>query len=84
MPCGHGEKVTKRKIVKGNGADLNLQEITLGYTFDKLSFMRNFNIYVNVKNPFYLWRADKDIDPQAPNYDISAYRTYVVGFNINF
>ncbi|MBD8040076.1 TonB-dependent receptor [Phocaeicola sp. Sa1CVN1] len=63
---------------------LNLQEITLGYTFDKLSFMRNFNIYVNVKNPFYLWRADKDIDPQAPNYDISAYRTYVVGFNINF
>lgn len=63
---------------------LNFQEITLGYTFKNFSFLKDLNIYVNVRNPFYLYRADKDIDPQAPNYEISAYRTYVVGLNINF
>lgn len=63
---------------------LNLQEITIGYTFKKIPFVKSLNIYARVKNPFYLYRADKDIDPQAPDYEISAYRTYVAGLNINF
>lgn len=63
---------------------LNLQEVTLGYTFKNIPLIKNLNVYARVKNPCYLYKADKDIDPQAPGYDISAYRTYVAGLNINF
>lgn len=63
---------------------LNLQEVTVGYTFKNIPFIKNLNVYARVKNPCYLYRSDKDIDPQAPGYDISAYRTYVAGLNINF
>jgi TonB-linked SusC/RagA family outer membrane protein len=61
---------------------LNVQEISLGYLFKDLKPFNNLDIYARVKNPFYLYRADKDIDPQAPNFDLSAYRTFVLGLNI--
>lgn len=66
------------------GSYINVQELSLGYSFKQLELVKNLMLYARVKNPFYLYRADKDIDPQAPNYDLSAYRTYVVGLNLNF
>jgi TonB-linked SusC/RagA family outer membrane protein len=67
-----------------NGSYINVQELSLGYSFKQLEFVKNLMLYARVKNPFYIYQADKAIDPQAPNYDLSAYRTYVVGLNFNF
>lgn len=66
-----------------DGSYINVQELSLGYSFRQLEFVKNLTLYGRVKNPFYVYQADKDIDPQAPNYDLSAYRTFVVGLNFN-
>lgn len=63
---------------------INVQEISLGYSFNQFKLLKTLYVYARVKNPFYLYRADKDIDPQAPGFDISAYRTGVIGLNVNF
>jgi hypothetical protein len=65
-----------------DGGYLNVQEISLGYLFKDLKPFNNLDVYARVRNPFYVYRADKDIDPQAPNFDLSAYRTFVLGLNI--
>lgn len=63
---------------------VNVQEISLGYSFgDQLKPFNLFNIYGRVRNPFYLYRQDNDLDPQAPDFDFSAYRTVVLGLTIN-
>lgn len=63
---------------------LNVQEISLGYSFDeKLGPFKLLNIYGRVRNPFYVYRQDSDLDPQAPDFDYSAYRIFVLGLNIN-
>ncbi len=62
---------------------LNVQEISMGYSFEnRLKPFKMFNVYGRVRNPFYLYTEDKDLDPQAPNFDFSAYRVFVLGFNI--
>ena len=66
-----------------NANYLNVQELTLGYSFDNFKFLRSLNIYGSVKNPFYLYRKDNVIDPQAPDFQTSAFSTYVVGLNLN-
>ncbi|RYE20146.1 MAG: SusC/RagA family TonB-linked outer membrane protein, partial [Sphingobacteriaceae bacterium] len=63
------------------GGYINMQEITLGYSFRQLKSFKNIQIYARSKNPFYVYRQDKNVDPQAPGYDISAFKTYVVGLN---
>lgn len=62
---------------------VNVQEISLGYDFSKFKSIKGLNIYARVKNPFYLYKKDKDLDPQAPNFHYSAYRTYVIGLSVN-
>lgn len=66
-----------------NATYLNVQELSLGYSFNQSKILKGLNVYARVKNPFYLYRKDKDLDPQAPDFQLSAYRTYVVGLNIN-
>jgi TonB-linked SusC/RagA family outer membrane protein len=66
-----------------DGSYLNVQEISIGYNLKSLNVFNNFQIYARVKNPFYIYTGDNDIDPQAPGFDLSAYRTYVLGLNIN-
>jgi len=63
---------------------INVQEISLGYTVNKLSFFKTVEIYGRLKNPFYIYRQDINIDPQAPGFDISAFRSSVIGINVNF
>jgi len=63
------------------GGYINMQEITLGYGFKQLKGFKNIQIYARARNPFYVYRQDKDIDPQAPGFDISAFKTYVIGLN---
>jgi TonB-linked SusC/RagA family outer membrane protein len=64
------------------GSYINMQEISLGYNFSQLKIFKSFQLYARAKNPFYVWRADKNIDPQAPGFDVSAFRSYVVGLNV--
>jgi TonB-linked SusC/RagA family outer membrane protein len=64
------------------GGYINMQEITLGYSFKPWKSFKNIQIYARAKNPFYVYRQDKNIDPQAPGFDISAFKTYVLGLNV--
>ncbi len=64
------------------GGYINMQEITLGYSFKQWKNFKNIQVYARAKNPFYVYRQDKIIDPQAPGFDISAFKTYVLGLNI--
>lgn len=66
-----------------NANYVNVQEISLGYNFSKMKSLKSLSIYARVKNPFYLYKKDKDLDPQAPNFHYSAFRTYVAGLNIS-
>lgn len=66
-----------------DGSYLNVQELSLGYSFSNYGPIKNLSVYSRVKNPFYLYRGDRNIDPQAPNFDFSAYRTFVLGLNFN-
>jgi hypothetical protein len=59
-----------------------LQEITLGYNFKQFKIFKNLQLYARAKNPFYVYREDKNIDPQSPGFDISAFKTYVLGLNV--
>ncbi len=63
---------------------INVQEISLGYAIqEKLGPFKTLNVYARARNPFYLYKQDKDLDPQSPNFDYSAYRVFVLGLNIN-
>lgn len=66
------------------GGYINMQEITLGYSFKRWKIFKNIQVYARAKNPFYVYRQDTNIDPQAPGFDISAFRTYVLGLNVKF
>jgi TonB-linked SusC/RagA family outer membrane protein len=64
------------------GGYINMQEITVGYSFKQLKLFKNLQLYARAKNPFYVYRADKNIDPQSPGFDISAFKTYVLGLSV--
>jgi TonB-linked SusC/RagA family outer membrane protein len=64
------------------GGYINMQEITLGYNFKQFKIFKNLQLYARAKNPFYVYREDKNIDPQSPGFDISAFKTYVLGLNV--
>jgi len=66
------------------GGYINMQEMTFGYNFKKSAFYKAIQVYVRARNPFYVWREDTNIDPQAPGFNVSAFRTYVLGFNVRF
>jgi len=61
---------------------VNMQEISFGYNFTQIKIFRALQLYGRARNPFYVYRADRNIDPQAPGFDISAFRSYVVGLNV--
>ncbi|HTE24147.1 SusC/RagA family TonB-linked outer membrane protein [Flavitalea sp.] len=62
---------------------LNVQELSLGYNFSKIKNIKGLNVYARIKNPFYIYRADTDLDPQAPNFNYAAFRTNVIGLSVN-
>ncbi|HMF71617.1 MAG TPA: hypothetical protein VK616_09095, partial [Flavitalea sp.] len=66
-----------------NASYLNVQELSLGYNFSKIKHIRSLNVYARIKNPFYLYTKDKDLDPQAPNFNYAAFRTSVIGLSVN-
>lgn len=60
---------------------VNVQEISLGYTFNEIRLFKTLEVFARIKNPFYLHREDKDINPQAPGFDVATFRTTVFGLN---
>ncbi|WP_085535046.1 TonB-dependent receptor [Massilibacteroides vaginae] len=71
------------------GDHIKLQDITFGYSFDKLLSkyipVQKTRLYFQMRNIGYLYRATKyDIIPEAPNFNFTVASSYNFGVNITF
>lgn len=71
-----------------DGDFVKIQNISLGYSFDRLASGLNINklrVYLQASNPFYLYRAcPSEVNPEQPNTMYTIPSSYVVGINFNF
>ena len=69
--------------------NIRVREITLGYTQPFKRAIESLRVYVKATNPFMIWSATPDVDPDVPingyrTVDIPATRSFVAGVNIRF
>ncbi|MFK7807427.1 MAG: SusC/RagA family TonB-linked outer membrane protein, partial [Saprospiraceae bacterium] len=84
------ERQLKSDIYVENGSFLKLDNVSLGYTFNKFKFMRSLRIYTTVQNAFVV-TGYSGIDPEAAlnsqGIDNNVYPfslTYLFGINASF
>jgi TonB-linked SusC/RagA family outer membrane protein len=71
------------EINVNKGDHIRLQEINIGYSFNKNWFLKNPRIYTNISNLGIVWRANKlGLDPDINDYPTP--RTFAFGFSANF
>jgi len=71
------------------GDFIKLQDITIGYSFERLLSKRipikKVRLYFQGRNLVYLYKAAKyDIVPEAPNFNLTVPSSYNVGLNVTF
>ena len=87
-------RVPNTKMVN-NASFLKAQNITLGYTLDKIKFLKSFRLYCSVQNAFILTNykyGNPDINRSGASslernfdgYDYPLSRTIAVGLNLTF
>ena len=69
--------------------NIRVREITLGYTQPFKKVVESVRFYVKATNPFMIWSATPDVDPDVPingyrTVDVPATRSFVAGVNIRF
>ena len=69
--------------------NIRMREITLGYTQPFKKFIDSVRIYFKATNPFMIWAATPDVDPDVPingyrTVDVPATRSFIGGINIRF
>ena len=69
--------------------NIRVREITLGYTQSFKKIVESVRFYVKATNPFMIWAATPDVDPDVPingyrTVDVPATRSFVAGVNIRF
>ena len=69
--------------------NIRMREITLGYTQPFKKFVNSVRIYFKATNPFMVWSATPDVDPDVPingyrTVDVPVTRSFVGGINIRF
>lgn len=71
------------------GDFIKLQDITIGYSFEKhlakWISLKKARVYFQIRNAAYLYKAAKyDITPEAPNFSQTVPTSYNFGINITF
>ena len=69
--------------------NIRVREITFGYTQPFKKVIESLRIYVKATNPFMVWSATPDVDPDVPingyrTVDVPVTRSFVAGVNIRF
>ncbi|NLZ20362.1 MAG: TonB-dependent receptor [Bacteroidales bacterium] len=69
--------------------NIRVREITLGYTQPFKRGIESLRLYVKATNPFMIWSATPDVDPDVPingyrTVDVPATRSFLAGVNIRF
>jgi len=69
--------------------NIRVREITLGYTIPIKKVLDSARIYVKTTNPFMIWSATPDVDPDVPingyrTVDVPVTRSFVAGVSIKF
>ncbi len=69
--------------------NFRVREITLGYTLPIKKFVSNARVYVKGTNPFMIWSATPDVDPDVPingyrTVDIPVTKSFVAGVSLTF
>ncbi|MBQ7072846.1 MAG: TonB-dependent receptor [Bacteroidales bacterium] len=69
--------------------NIRLREITLGYTLPIKKVVDSVRLYFKATNPFMIWSATPDVDPDVPingyrTVDVPVTRSFVGGINITF
>ena len=69
--------------------NIRVREITLGYTIPIKKVLESARIYVKTTNPFMIWSATPDVDPDVPingyrTVDVPVTRSFVAGVSIKF
>ena len=64
-----------------------MREIVLGYNIPVQRAVDNMRIYFKTTNPFMIWSATPDIDPDVAingyrTADVPATRTFILGLSI--
>ena len=67
--------------------NIRMREITLGVNIPVKRHIENLRVYFKSNNPFMIWSATPDIDPDVPvngyrTVDVPATRSFVFGVNI--
>ena len=69
--------------------NIRMREIMMGCNIPVRRFLEKCRIYVKTTNPFMIWSATPDIDPDVAingyrTVDVPAVRVYTLGVNITF
>ena len=69
--------------------NIRVREITFGYTQPFKKVIESLRIYVKATNPFMVWSATPDVDPDVPingyrTVDVPVTRSFVAGVNVRF
>lgn len=67
--------------------NIRMREITFGYTLPIKKAVDNLRVYFKATNPFMVWSATPDVDPDVPingyrTVDVPATRSFVFGVNL--
>ena len=67
--------------------NIRVREITLGYNIPIKKYISGFRIYFRTTNPFMIWSAEPDIDPDVAingyrTADVPVTRSFVFGVNL--
>ena len=69
--------------------NIRVREITLGYTIPFKKVLESVRVYAKATNPFMIWSATPDVDPDVPingyrTVDVPVTRSFVAGVSIKF
>ncbi len=84
------ERQLKSNYYLENGSFLKLDNITLGYTLNKIKFFNDFRLYATAQNVLTLTKY-RGLDPEAPQFNdgidndiFPVFRTFLFGLNASF
>lgn len=71
-------------VLVHKGDNIRLKDMKIGYTFSKLSKIKDLSVYCYANNIGILWKANKvNIDPDRPYVSIVEPTTYMMGVSLN-
>lgn len=76
------------RLIKSSD-NIRMREITLGYNIPVKRYFDKLRVYFKTTNPFMIWSATPEIDPDVPingyrTADVPVTRSFVFGLNMTF